>query len=130
MIGELPHWIADGLVIIGCLVMTLGVVGVLRLPDVYSKLHAASKSVFLGVCSILAAAAALGDGSIASRAILIFVLLLMTTPVSAHEMARSAALEGDQSAGLSAGLPVPAPEKEQPKPTLPSSPYRATGAGQ
>ncbi len=130
MIGELPHWVADGLVIVGCLVMTLGVVGVLRLPDVYSKLHAASKSVFLGVCSILAAAAALGDGSITSRAILIFVLLLMTTPVSAHEMARAAALEGGQSAGMRPGLPRPATEPEEPKPTLPTSPHQSTGAVQ
>ena len=130
MIAELPHWIADGLVIVGCLVMTLGVVGVLRLPDVYSKLHAASKSVFLGVCSILAAAAALGEESISSRAILIFVLLLLTTPVSAHEMARATVQEGDRSTGLETGLEGPAPDPEQPGPTRPSSPYQAKGAVQ
>lgn len=94
MIGaETFVWIADALVILGCAVMTVGVVGIIRMPDIYSKLHAASKSVFLGVCSILVAAAALGDASIAARAALIFVLLLLTTPVAAYEMARSAVLE-------------------------------------
>ncbi len=35
--------------ILGVTVMTLGLVGMYRMPDVYTKSHAASKSVFLGV---------------------------------------------------------------------------------
>jgi multicomponent Na+:H+ antiporter subunit G len=103
---EAVPWLADALVLVGCLVMTLGVVGVIRMPDIYSKLHAASKSVFLGVCSILGGAAALGDAAIGARAVLIFALLLLTTPVAAHEMARAAALEGDRSLGRG-GTSVP-----------------------
>jgi multicomponent Na+:H+ antiporter subunit G len=90
-------WLGDGLVLLGCLVMTIGVVGVIRMPDVYAKLHAASKSVFLGVCSILVAAIAQGEAAIGARAVLIFGLLLLTTPVAAYEMARAAAREGERA---------------------------------
>lgn len=73
--------------------MTIGVVGVYRMPDIYTKLHAASKSVFLGVCSILVAVAASGEPAFAARAALIGMLLVLTTPVASHEIARAAARE-------------------------------------
>ena len=46
-------WLSDALVLLGLTVMTIGVVGIVRMPDIFTKQHAASKSVFLGVCSIL-----------------------------------------------------------------------------
>jgi multicomponent Na+:H+ antiporter subunit G len=110
---EAIPWVADVFVLLGCLVMTLGVVGVLRMPDIYSKLHAASKSVFLGVCSILLGAAALGDAAIGARAVLIFALLLLTTPVAAHEMARASAIEQDPAVGQGTDEPPPVPAGEE-----------------
>lgn len=86
-------WVADGLILLGSIVMTIGVVGVIRMPDIYTKLHAASKAVFLGVCSILVAVVDTGDPAIIARAALIGLLLIYTTPVSAHEIARAAARE-------------------------------------
>src|SRR5918993_4763950 len=53
--GALAPWVADALVILGIAVMTLGVYGIIWMPDVYNKLHAASKVVFLGVISLLVA---------------------------------------------------------------------------
>lgn len=86
-------WIADALIILGMVVMTLGVVGVLRMPEIYTKLHAASKSVFLGVCAFLVAVVATGDPAIITRVALIGMLLVFTTPVAAYEIARAAARE-------------------------------------
>jgi multicomponent Na+:H+ antiporter subunit G len=86
-------WIADGLIVLGMAVMTIGVVGVLRMPEIYTKLHAASKSVFLGVCAFLLAVVASGDPAIIARVVLIGMLLVFTTPVAAHEIARAAARE-------------------------------------
>ncbi len=84
-------WISDALVALGLAVMTIGVVGIVRMPDVFMKVHAASKSVFLGVCSILVAVTIPGDPSFTARAVLIGLLLILTTPVAAHELARAAA---------------------------------------
>jgi multicomponent Na+:H+ antiporter subunit G len=83
-------WLASALVLLGLAVMTVAVYGVVRLPDVYTQLHATSKAAFLGVLALLAAAAVGGDGAIVSRAVLIAVLLVLTTPVAAHVIAQSA----------------------------------------
>ena len=83
-------WIADALIVLGLVVMTLGVYGIVRFPDVYTQLHASSKAAFLGV-SILLVATALGGGpSILARVVLIVALLAITTPVAAHAIAQAA----------------------------------------
>ena len=80
---------ADFLIVLGLTVMTLGVVGIFRMPDVYTRLHGASKSVFLGVISLGTATFVTRDSDIISRVILIAILLIITTPVSAHAIARA-----------------------------------------
>ena len=85
--------ISSVFVLIGLVVMAIGAIGIVRMPDVFMKIHAASKSVFLGVCSLLIAVSFSGDPGIIGRAILIGLLLIFTTPVAAHEIARAVAQE-------------------------------------
>ena len=96
MLGDLPLWLADALVVLGVTIMTIGVYGVIRMPDLYTQLHAASKSVFVGVVSLGLASIVTGDVAIVARVFLIAVLLLLTTPVSAPVIARGAYLEGQR----------------------------------
>ena len=95
-LATLSPWIADGLVVLGVFVMTVGVYGIIRMPDVYTRLHAASKAVFLGVISLLLASVVTNDAEIIFRAMLIAVFLILTTPVSAHVIARAAFLKGQR----------------------------------
>jgi len=88
-------WIADLLLLLGLAIMTIAVYGVVRLPDVYGQLHAASKAAFLGVVALLAAACLTGDGGIVTRAVLVAVLLCLTTPVSSHAIAQAAFARGE-----------------------------------
>jgi multicomponent Na+:H+ antiporter subunit G len=83
-------WIADALIVLGLVVMTLGVYGILRFPDVYTQLHASSKAAFLGVSALLVAAALGGGPSILARVVLIAALLSITTPVAAHAIGQAA----------------------------------------
>ncbi|GIU95378.1 MAG: hypothetical protein KatS3mg012_1835 [Gaiellaceae bacterium] len=83
-------WVADALVVLALVVMTVGVYGIRRMPDVYTQLHATSKAVVLGVIAILVASAVSGDPEIILRLVLIGIFLLLTTPVSAHVVARAA----------------------------------------
>lgn len=92
-------WVADALVVLGLVVMTIGVIGVQRLPDVYLQLHAASKAVFLGIIALVVASVATGDAAIISRGLLIAVFLLITTPVSAHAIGRAAHLSREPAVG-------------------------------
>src|SRR5215207_67380 len=61
-------YLADALVLLGVLVMTLGVYGVIRMPDTYTRLHAASKAAFLGVVSLCASSVVTGHPAIIYRA--------------------------------------------------------------
>ncbi len=87
--------VADVLVVLGLVLLTIGVYGVVRLPDVYTQLHAASKAGFLGIAALLASAAIEGDGAIIARALVISALLAVTTPVAAHAVARAARRRGE-----------------------------------
>lgn len=96
MIDDLSPWIADALIVLGVAVMTMGVYGVVRMPDIYTRLHAASKSVFLGVISIVMASIVTGDDAIIARVLLIGAVLLVTTPVASHAIGRGAYLERER----------------------------------
>jgi len=95
VVAALP-FLADALVVLGVIVMTLGVYGIIRLPDTYARLHAASKVVSLGVVSLLLASTVTGDPAVIFRVALIAAFLVVTTPVSAHVVARAAYLRGER----------------------------------
>lgn len=82
--------IADVLMLAGLAILTVGVYGVVRLPDVYTQLHASSKAGFIGVLLLLASAAVVSGGAVLARASLIAAVLTLTTPVAAHAIARAA----------------------------------------
>jgi multicomponent Na+:H+ antiporter subunit G len=96
LLSFLVPYLADALVVLGLFVMTVGVYGVIRMPDTYTRLHAASKAVFLGVISLCVSSAVTGDPAIIYRAILIAAFLLVTTPISASVIARAAFLRGER----------------------------------
>lgn len=88
--------LSDALTILGLALLTVGVYGVVRMPDVFTQLHGASKAGFLGVGALLAAASLQGDGAILARAVLITALLAVTTPVAAHAVGRAARRRGEE----------------------------------
>ena len=95
-VASVVPWLADALVVLGILVMTIGVYGVVRMPDTYTRLHVASKMVFLGAMPLLLASALAGGQEVTLRVILIAFFVLLTTPVSAHMVGRAAYLRGEK----------------------------------
>ena len=93
---DLSAYLADALVILGVAVMTVGVYGMIRMPDTYTKLHAASKMVFLGVASLLVSSVVTGDPRIVLRCVPIAAFLILTTPVAAHMIGRAAFARGER----------------------------------
>lgn len=89
-------YIFDAFVILGVVVMTLGLIGLIRMPDVYTKLHAASKAVFLGVMVLALSGMAVGGEEMFSRLLLICLALLITTPVTSHVVGRAAFLQHER----------------------------------
>jgi multicomponent Na+:H+ antiporter subunit G len=88
-------YLAAAFLLLGSCFSALAVLGILRFPDVYTRLHAASKAGALGAGLILVGVAfAAGDWAIAVRCVLGFLFLILTSPVSAHLLARSALRSG------------------------------------
>lgn len=84
-------WVTAGLMWIGAAFMLLAAVGIVRLPDTFTRMQAATKAVTLGVSSMmLAAAAHFGDLGAAVRAVTTILFLFATAPVAAHVVGRVA----------------------------------------
>jgi multicomponent Na+:H+ antiporter subunit G len=99
VIASLSVWTADVLVIVGVVVLTIAVIGVLRLPDVYLKLLAAGKAASFALVLLAGATLVTGDVPTIVRALLVTTFLVLTAPVSAHAIARAAAASGEPMAG-------------------------------
>ncbi len=70
-------------------------VGLIRLPDLYTRAHSASKSDTLGaVLTLGAAALALDAGVDTLKLALLIVFMFITNPTAAHAIARAAADQG------------------------------------
>ncbi len=77
--------------------------GLLRMPDVYSRLHAVTKATTLGTAGVLAGSAlhALEAGHGILPEVLTVLFVALTNPVGAHMIARSAYLIGIRMADIS-----------------------------
>jgi multicomponent Na+:H+ antiporter subunit G len=88
--------IVIALAVIGLAFTLSGAVGILRMPDVYSRIQCSSKTVTMGTLPMLIALV-VGKGLISSygsRALLVAALLLILNPAASHALARAAYKSG------------------------------------
>lgn len=89
----MKEWLTMFFMVSGSLFMLLAAVGVFRMPDLYTRMHAASKVGTIGViCVMLAVSFHFAELGIVTRSILIILFFLITAPVAAHMIGRSAFL--------------------------------------
>ncbi len=75
----------------GALFFLAGTLGLLRLPDFYSRVHAATKCDTVGAGAILVALAIyVAPQADALKIIVLLVLVLLSSPTSGHALARAA----------------------------------------
>jgi multicomponent Na+:H+ antiporter subunit G len=87
--------VAALLIVAGAAFSLVAALGVLRLPDLLMRMHAATKAGTLGAgLMLLATAAAKLDGGVALRAFAALAFLLLTAPVAAHLIGRAAYMSG------------------------------------
>jgi multicomponent Na+:H+ antiporter subunit G len=87
--------IMPALLITGAAFLLLASIGIVRMPDLYSRIQAATKAATLGVgCIILAIAIHFVDLGITVRALLVIAFLFITQPVAAHMIGRAAYFVG------------------------------------
>lgn len=93
MIETISKFVIGYLILQGAFFSLISAIGVLRLPDVYTRNHAASKSATLGVLSIL-----LGvflyfwvlENHMNGRVLLGILFIFLTSPVAGHLISRAA----------------------------------------
>ena len=84
------------LMVFGATLMLIAAIGLVRLPDLFTRMHAATKTSTVGAGSMfLAVAVYYGDLGIVSRSLLVIAFLFLTIPVSAHMIARAAYFIGE-----------------------------------
>jgi multicomponent Na+:H+ antiporter subunit G len=85
------------LLVAGSFFTLTGAIGVLRLPDVFGRMHAATKTSTLGFALIaLGAGIDLADAASTTKLVLAVVCIAVTGPAAAHLVSRAAHRSGTE----------------------------------
>ncbi|MDY0408514.1 monovalent cation/H(+) antiporter subunit G [Paracerasibacillus soli] len=79
--------------LIGTFFIVSSSIGIIRFPDIYTRLHAATKASTLGLAAILIGAFLflyIENNIISGKLILSIIFILLTAPVSGHMISRAA----------------------------------------
>lgn len=118
---DLASWFC---LVTGAVFCMIGAVGMLRLPDLYTRTHAATITDTLGASLVLIGLALqAGPGLTALKLLMVLAFLLYTSPVGGHALVAAA-----YAGGLKADLDVPF-DNSEPGPDVPNADdTTATGA--
>ena len=82
------------LLLLGGFFALIAAIGVLRLPDVLTRMHASTKAGTLGSSLVLIGCAVyFGETTVTVRVIAIILFLMLTAPIGAHMLGRAAVRE-------------------------------------
>jgi len=91
---------------IGVFVNSMSILGLMRFPDVYTRLHAATKTTTFGSIFVIAAVVVMNFIDYQDTSFIIIVhsvaalmVIIFTNPISAHAIARAAMLSGVKPVG-------------------------------
>lgn len=95
MIDAVQNLLAGTLILVGAFFTLVAAIGLLRLPDLYTRMHAASKAGTIGSGLMLIALAVFTDDlATGLRALAGVAFFLLTAPVSAHLLAKASYAAG------------------------------------
>ncbi|MFB6201170.1 MAG: monovalent cation/H(+) antiporter subunit G [Halorhabdus sp.] len=91
LLETLQATIVGSLIVVGVFFLLVGTVGLLRLPDIYNRMHATSKATTLGAASLfLAGFAYFGPRGAGLTSLVGILFLFLTAPTGAHMISRAA----------------------------------------
>nr|WP_035710273.1 monovalent cation/H(+) antiporter subunit G [Salibacterium aidingense] len=91
--NEISSWIIGIIVLLGAVLSLISAFGIIRLPDIYTRSHAATKASTLSVMCILTGAFlffSIVEGLYSARILLGIVFVFITAPVGGHLISRAA----------------------------------------
>jgi len=94
MMQLIQEIIVDSLMVVGAIFSLLAAVGIVRMPDLYLRMHSSTKAGTLGVgCLLGACAAHFGEIWVVLQTLLVVGFLFLTAPIASHLIARAAYFE-------------------------------------
>jgi multicomponent Na+:H+ antiporter subunit G len=82
-------------VITGGVVALLAGIGLVRMPDLFTRMQSATKASSLGTaCVLIGVAVYYGTAGVVFKAVLVIVFIFLTAPLAAHVIARAAYISG------------------------------------
>ncbi len=96
MSAQLPtllELLLSALIIFGAALVLIGSIGLVKLPDFFTRLHAPTKATTLGMGSLLIASLIFTSyvtGDLSVQQLLITLFLFITAPIAAHMLAKTA----------------------------------------
>lgn len=91
--------LSGALMTVGALLALIAGIGLQRFPDVFARMHAATKPATLGLATmLLGAALRMPDAGAVAKLLLVIVLQFITAPVGAHLVGRAAYRAGTELA--------------------------------
>lgn len=113
--ADILGWVGGLFVVAGGVFMVIGALGVVRMPDVFTRMHAASVSDTFGVSLLLVGLVLIAGFTLVSVKLILLVLFLaLTGPTAIHAIARAALHAGVKPVDRS-GRPIDGPEKAEEK---------------
>lgn len=93
-------WLAIVLIVIGLLFLIVGSIGILRLPDLFTRAHALSLTDSIGAVFVLAGLAVYEGFTVNFlRIIVVLLLIYLMNPAISHATLRAAYRSGMRSGG-------------------------------
>ena len=82
--------LAGLLILAGGFFTLIAAIGIVRLPDLLTRMHASTKAGTLGSILVLAALAlVIGTGPVVAKVVATILFLLLTAPIAAHMIGRA-----------------------------------------
>lgn len=93
--AEFTYWLALAMICAGGLALIIGAIGLVRLPDVYSRIHAAGIIDTAGAALMIFGMCLLSPSwLITLKLVMIGIFLFFTSPISGHAIAQVAQSQG------------------------------------
>lgn len=88
-------WLGDALILLGAFFVVTGAVGLLRMPDFFTRLHPAGVTDSLGIpCIVIGLILHSGIDLTSGKLLLLLLFLMLTSPTACHALAKAAMLSG------------------------------------
>ena len=91
--NAITEWIVVALLLLGSIFLLVGSIGLARLPDFFTRLHAPTKASTLGIGGVLIASCiyfSFDQNGLSVKELVITLFLLITAPITAHMLAKAA----------------------------------------